>query len=181
MSAIDEHAGSLRGEIGKQSVAAGASDDVDAGKFSTQHLCKIGDCARVARGETFKDQAGEERLVAGDVRDGRMARCGELVVDARGHIASEEQRLGIDVDDFSGRAGGSSLDEIRDRDIAPGGGPLLHALLEQPHAVDIGMKAEAAGSRALVGVAGGEGLRRRDGLGDKRADQRPCARTDVCG
>ncbi len=64
-----------------------------------EYLLEVGDCGGVARGEAFENQASKEWLVAGNVRDGKMARSGELVVDARGHIAGEEQRLGIDIDD----------------------------------------------------------------------------------
>jgi len=87
MPALNWKPGSLRGEIGKQTVAAGSADDVDRGEFSLQYLLEVGDRGGVTRGETFEDEASEERLVAGDVRNGKMAGSCKLVVDARRHVA----------------------------------------------------------------------------------------------
>src|SRR5579863_4151356 len=153
MSAADGQAGAASGEIGKKTVAAGAPDDVDAGGFSIEHLVEVGDCAGIAGSKALKDYASEERLVSGNIGNERVAVCGELFVDTSRHISRQEQRLGVDADDLSRCAFGGSGNEIVDCKVAAGSFPMLHALLQQPHAVDVGVEAESTGGRALVGVS----------------------------
>ncbi len=104
------------------------------------------------------------------------------MVDARGHIGVKQQRLGIHVNNSRrSLADGSLLDEIFDGPTAALGAPGIHALLDEPHAVDESVEAEPAGGRTEIGIACVKGFRGGDGRGSERAYQRPGSGTDVGG
>ncbi len=98
MPAINRKARSLRGKISQKPIAAGPSDNVDAIELSMKHPFKISQCDSIASRETFKNHARKSRLIARFIRDRLMTVSNDLFVNARRHIAGEEQRLGIDVD-----------------------------------------------------------------------------------
>ncbi len=98
MPAINRKARSLRGKICQELIAAAPSDNVDAIKFSMKHPFKISQCDSVAGREAFKNHARKTRLVARFIRDRLMTVSNDLFVNARRHIAGEQQRLGINVD-----------------------------------------------------------------------------------
>ena len=143
------------GELGKKAVAAAAAEDMDASELAAQHL---------ARGRRVRWRSARRGFQRSGAR--RAARCRgcpgwerwpaarELFVDARGHVAGEEQRFGIDVDDCGGSLqAAAALDEIFDGEGCGRLRPMLHALLEEPHAIDVGVEAESACGGALVGVS----------------------------
>ena len=66
---IDGESGALLGELSEELVAAGAAEDVNAGELAAEHLLEAGKGGGIPGGEALKDQAGEERFVAGNIGD----------------------------------------------------------------------------------------------------------------
>ena len=86
-----------------------------------------------------------------------MPLCPELRIDARRHVADEAE-LGVgDIKQRGGRGfqKGES-DKLFDREGASIGGPGVHALFEEPHAVHGFVEADAVADSAEVGEVVGE-------------------------
>ena len=126
-------------------------------------------------GQALKDHPCKNRLIPCHIRDDGKALPRQFVVDALRHVVVQEERFGIHVDEARRTGARSSFcDQVLDSPGSSLASPGVHALLHDPHAVDIGMETEPAGCGALVGIARQHGFR----LGYRRlhqcAYQRPC-------
>ena len=136
----------------------------------------------IAHRQTLEDQSGKDWLVARDIGDFIKAARLQLLIDALRHLAVEQQRLGIHIDDaLRLLARGGLLHQILNIPVASCRAPAIHALLQRPHPIDVGVKAKASACRSLIGVTRLQGIGMGNGSLDERADQRPGAGADVCG
>src|SRR6201998_3592207 len=182
MAAVNGEPRTPRGEFGKKLIATRAANDMNPGEFTMEHPLKVSERCCVSRGKTFKDHPREAWFVALSIGDGLIARKTEFAIHAFRHVAGEKQGLGVNVYDASRGASSGLLDEIRNRQtVATLGDPGLHALLQQPHAIDIRVKAKAPGGRTLVGVACSQCVVGCNGRGHECSDTRPRSGADVRG
>src|SRR5581483_4033064 len=170
-------AGAFGGQSAEKIVAAAATHNDDFSRLHARVAAKLFERAGVRSGEAVEDQRGHAHSSYRAFIEGVVAMRPQLRIDPRWHVAYKSE-LGIADVEKSGRLGleRRAADQIVDREGCTGGLPRVHTLLQEPHAVNGFVEADAIADRAEIGEVVGERGGRIARRGQERTDEGPCAR-----
>src|SRR6266568_728456 len=153
---------------------------MNASQLGAKQVLKTAERGGVATCHAFKDGSSKQWFVSCGVWYFCEPSKTQLLVETRRHIAIQDQRRRVyrnDAGEFV--AFGSPCDERLQLPRAAGSAPRFETLFENPHAVDVGVEAEAASCGSLIGEASIHCILGRDRNLRERADERPCSGTYV--
>jgi hypothetical protein len=163
-TASNGQTGAFCGEPAEEMIAASAANDDDFGGPTAGVPAEFVEHSRICSGKAVEDQCGHSWRACWGFVERIVAMGTKLRVDASGHVSHETKLLVRDIENGRGRRFEFGPgDELLDGERGAGSSPGVHALLQEPHAVEALVEEHPAIDGAEIGEAIGEGGGSRTG------------------